>query len=425
MFIVHPSRSIHGSALVPSSKSHTLRAILWASLAKGSSEIHHYLHSPDTEVFLQASQQLGCHIQRHPSMLIIEGAPRPQFPKHSTLYAGSSGIAFRFLTALSAVFSEQITILGDSQLQRRPILPLLQALSTLGADIHIPTPNHIPPFLISGPLSSGFTEIDGSDSQYASALMVACCLTPEPTSFHILNPKEQPWLRLSTWWLTQLGIEFSQPQQNIYAFPGNQRPACFSYHVAGDFSSAAFLAAAAILSTSPHPTRLDNVNMNDIQGDKEFFTLLQQLGGHIEFENNSIVIYPSPLQGGNIDMDLYIDALPILSVLCCFAQTPSRLYNAAGAKDKECDRITAITKELQAMGADIHMDDDGVTIRPSPLRGAELSSHHDHRIAMALTIGALHASGPSVIHDTNCVRKTFPNFVKTLQSLNCHIQECT
>lgn len=423
MFIVNPSKHLHGTVHIPPSKSHTLRAILWASLAHGSSTIQNYLHSPDTDVLLHASQQLGCHIDRDPLQLIIRGTHKPTFPQQSVVHTGSSGIAFRFLTALAAVHSKQIMISGDVQLQRRPIRPLIQALSNLGAQFHLPDHSVLPPFFVSGPLSSGHTHVDGSDSQYASACMIACSLTPEPCSFQIINPKELPWIRLSTWWLHQVGIQFSQPDSHTYVFPGNQRPTSYLYSVTGDFSSAAFIAAAGLLSASPFPTTLKNLYMNDIQGDKNLFLLLQQLGARIHFEDKQILVFSSSFQGGEIDMDPYIDALPILAVLCCFAQTTSRLYNAASAKNKECNRIVEISNELQKMGANIYIDSDSLIITPAPLHGAELDSHGDHRIAMALTIAALYASGTSIIHNTQCVKKTFPYFVSALHSLHGDIRE--
>ena len=122
-------------------------------------------------------------------------------------------------------------------------------------------------------------------------------------------------------------------------------------------------------------------------------------------------------------MDPFIDALPILAVLCCFATSPSYLYNAQSAKNKESNRILTISQELQKMGAWIQPCHDGLVINPSPLHGATLYSHEDHRIAMALSIAALYATGESTIYATDCVHKTFPNFVSTLTTLHAHIQE--
>ncbi len=418
---ISPS-SISGRVSVPPSKSHTLRAIFWASVAQGTSIIHNALASPDSEAMIQACEQLGAKILRKSTHLEITGTSQLTLPRDTSINAGSSGIVFRFFTALAAIFSEKITITGSSQLQRRPIAPLVRALENFGATFSYEGDPYSLPFSVLGPISSGYTEVLGDDSQYASALAIACSLAEGPFSFTIINPKERPWFALTLWWLDFLAIPYVQ-SEDTYSFEGNARPQAFSYTVGGDFSTAAFLAAAALLSQSPHPTYLENLNIDDIQGDKELFFLLKKLGANITFENNTMIIFPSTFSGGNIDMDLFIDALPILAVLCCFATSSSYLYNARGAKDKESDRIIAITQELQKMGACIQPCHDGLLINPSPLYGASMHSHNDHRIAMALSIAAMHASGESIIYDTGCVEKTFPNFIQILNSLHANVQE--
>lgn len=417
---VSPS-SICGNVLIPPSKSHSLRAILLASVAQGTSEIHNYLVSPDTDAVIQACRQLGAKIKRTPKTLYISGTSFPSFPDHTVINAGNSGIALRFLTALACMFSKNITLTGSPHLQRRPMAPLIQALENFGASFTFST--HAPlPFSLNGPLCSGYTDVGGSDSQFASALALACSLAEGPFSFTILNPKERPWFALTLWWLEQLSLPYTC-SEHTYSFPGNSRPLGFSHTVSGDYSSASFIAAAAILSKSSRPTHLYNLNPRDIQGDKELLFLLKKLGASIEFDAEKLTIFPSSLSGGSIDMDLFIDALPILAVLCCSADSPSHLYNARSARIKESDRIETITEELQKMGACIQPTHDGLIINPGPLHGAKLNSHNDHRIAMALTIAAMNASGESLICDTDCVRKSFPKFSQILQSLGGKICE--
>lgn len=412
--------SLYGKATIPPSKSQTLRAILFAAVSQGVSTIKNSLSSPDSIAMLRSCEQLGAHIIAQSPFLKIRGTPHLAFPENTIIHAGSSGILFRFITALAAAYSKNIIITGLPQLQRRPITPLIHALNNLGASTSF-SPGLLP-LTISGPLSSGHTIISGEDSQYASALAIACSLADGPFSFTIHNPKELPWFYLTLWWLDQLYIPYKH-SGNTYSFPGKSRPQSFSYTVGGDFSSAAFLVAGALLSRSPHPTYLYNLNTQEMQGDKQLFFLLKKLGANIFFENNQVIIYPSTFSGGHIDMDPFIDALPILAVLCCFATSPSYLYNAQSAKNKESNRILSITQELKKMRARVHLLPDGLFIDPCPLYGANLYSHEDHRIAMALSIAASYAIGESVIYSTECVNKTFPNFVSTLKSLNIQIQE--
>ncbi|AHK63355.1 3-phosphoshikimate 1-carboxyvinyltransferase [Chlamydia avium 10DC88] len=415
--------SLYGRVTVPPSKSQTLRAILWAAVSKGLSTIDNVLYSPDSMAMIQACKQLGAQITVQSTSLKILGAPQLSFPENTVIHAGNSGIVFRFITALAAAYSKSVTITGFPQLQRRPIDPLIHALNNFGATSSYHNQEHCRlPLIISGPMFSGYTEISGEDSQYASALAIACSLANGPFSFTVNQPKELPWFHLTLWWLDQLNIPYVQ-SENTYSFPGKSRPQAFSYTVGGDFSSAAFLVAGALLSKSPHPTYLYNLNIQEMQGDKQLLFLLKTLGANIIFENNHIIVYPSTFSGGCINMDPFIDALPILAVLCCFATSPSYLYNAQSAKNKESDRILSIAQELQKMGACIQPCHDGLLINPSPLYGATLYSHEDHRIAMALSIAALYATGESHIYAADCIDKTFPNFASTLSTLHAQIQE--
>lgn len=134
-------------------------------------------------------------------------------------------------------------------------------------------------------------------------------------------------------------------------------------------------------------------------------------------------VRPSPdLVGKTLDVNQYIDALPILAVIACFAQGETILSGAAIARKKESDRISAITQGLQAMGADVVALDDGLKIRPATLRGAVVSSFSDHRIAMALSIAGLAATGETVVENTACVAKSYPDFLYAMQSLGADMQ---
>ena len=421
-FLISPSAP-YGEVVVPPSKSHSLRAILFASLSKGTSVIDNSLFSSDTEIMLSACKKLGARIKRvGASSLHIQGTPFPysQFPS-CRLHAGNSGIALRFLTALSSLSTAPVLITGTHTLKRRPIEPLLFSLKQLGAKVRQKKSSSIP-FVIQGPISSGQITVSGQDSQYASALAITAAVAPHSISFSIDNLKERPWFDLTLDWLLSSGIVFSR-EQDVLFFPGGQSLNSFSYCVPGDYSSAAFLAALGLLSSSSHPTVLHNLPSQDSQGDKRLFSLLKQLGADISIKEQHIEIFPSSFTGGKINMDPFIDALPILAVLCCFAKKPSLLYNALGARDKESNRIDAIAQELRKMGGSVRPTRDGLYIEPSRLHGAVVHSHNDHRIAMALAVaGAAASSGQTLLCDTHCINKSFPHFVIAAQTLHANIR---
>jgi 3-phosphoshikimate 1-carboxyvinyltransferase len=123
-----------------------------------------------------------------------------------------------------------------------------------------------------------------------------------------------------------------------------------------------------------------------------------------------------------IDVNDFIDSVPILAVLGCFAEGRTEIVNAAIARKKECDRLNAITTELKKMGAEIEEKEDGLIIYPSSLRGAKLHTYHDHRMVMALTVAAMHAEGESVIGGVDAVKKTYPTFFEDFKKLGARIE---
>jgi 3-phosphoshikimate 1-carboxyvinyltransferase len=144
----------------------------------------------------------------------------------------------------------------------------------------------------------------------------------------------------------------------------------------------------------------------------------------IDSINKTIQGHASDLKGIDVDINDFIDALPILATVACFAKTKTRIYNASNAKNKESNRIQSIALELSKMGANIHEEEDGLTIYPSKLKAATVFSHHDHRIAMSLAVAALKCDGKTLINDIACVSKTFPLFFEEFKRLGAIIQSC-
>ncbi|MCH9609315.1 MAG: 3-phosphoshikimate 1-carboxyvinyltransferase [Chlamydiales bacterium] len=382
---------------VPPSKSHTMRALLFALLAKGRSRIENLLLSPDTDAMIAACCQFGATIERDGENIEVEGGV---FKPCGTVDVGNSGIAYRFLTALAALGDQPVYVTGDHSIQmQRPILPLHQALQQLGVEINP----------IRGPINPGKVVVEGGDSQFVSALLIALSFASGPSEIIVRNPGEKPWIDLTLHWLNRFNIGVEAKDYTHYALEGRAEIAPFTYVVGGDYSSAAFPAVAALLTKSE--LILDNLDPEDCQGDKKLFVHLKKMGAQIEREGRKLVILPSSeLLGCEIDVNEIIDAVPILAVIGCFAKGVTRLKNAKVARTKECDRLSVMTTELRKMGADIEEDEEGLTIRPSPLRGAHLHSHKDHRVAMALSVASLGAQGESVIDEMDCIAKTYPNF---------------
>jgi 3-phosphoshikimate 1-carboxyvinyltransferase len=420
---VTPS-SLKGTLSLPSSKSQTLRAVLFAALARGESRITNPLNSPDTEAMCTACRSLGASISRtKDGSLVIQGINGKVVGADNVLDAGNSGIVLRFVGALAALGSQPIILTGDASLRNnRPISELLRALTSLGVRAESTRGNGYAPFIVQGPLKGGVATLNGADSQPVSALLIAAGLSTSSYEFYVKDPGEKPWIDLTLSWLKKLGIPCTHQDYLHYKIEGKGAPAPFTYRVPSDLSSCAFPVAAAL--TTGSTLTLEGIDWEDLQGDKKLFTQLQEWGAALTMDpkDRTLCVDGSKVfQGGNLDINDCIDALPILSVLACYATTPTHLYNGAIARKKECDRIHAIATELSKMGAKIEEKEDGLLIHPSKLKGATLHSHHDHRLAMSLAVAALGAHGPSTISNTACIAKTYPSFVEDFISVGAKL----
>lgn len=425
-YSIEHSDTLKGSIAIPPSKSHTLRAVLFASLAHGQSIIHHYLVSPDTIAMINACQLLGAEIIVKPHQLIITGTQGKPHTPTNIIDAGNSGQVLRFIGAIAALCTGFTVITGDPSVRyNRPIQPLLDGLTQLNVFAVSTQGNRSAPIIIKGPLKGGITILDGEDSQPVSGLLIASAFAKKETVIHVKNAGEKPWIDLTLDWFNRLGINYQKQDYSCYTLPGHASYAGFQYTVPGDFSSSAFPLAAALITQSE--VTLTNLDMNDIQGDKILFDVLKQMGALFEIDsgNRAVRIKPSPtLIGKTINVNNHIDSVPILAVLGCFAKGETVITGAAIARKKESDRLSAITQELKKMGADITEFDDGLIIKQSILKNACVSSINDHRIAMALTIAALSVKGNTTIENIECIDKSYPGFAQALKTLGATIDVC-
>ena len=418
--IIHPGK-LSGEIAIPPSKSHTIRSILFAMMAKGKSRIRQPLPSPDTVAMLDAARQFGAVIDMENGALLIDGVNGQLRAAEDVIQCGNSGQVLRFVGAIAALSDSYTVLTGDLSIRHnRPVMPLLNALTQLGALAVSTRQDGYAPIIVKGPLKGGKATLDGRDSQPVSGLLILGAF--QPLELHVTNPGEKPWIGLTLNWFDRLGIVYENRQFAYYKTQGHSHLRAFEYTVPGDFSSAAFPLAAAVITQSE--ITLNNIDMGDIQGDKAVISALESMGAEFEFQEGKIATKRgSPLKGTRLDINDWVDALPILAVVGCFASGETAIVNAAIARQKESDRISCIATELKKMGADLEERPDGLLIRPSELHGASnLQAHHDHRLAMALSVAALRARGESIIHGIECVDKSYPNFFQHLAQLGAKVE---
>lgn len=421
--VVNPSK-IEGIITIPSSKSHSHRAIIFGAMGRGVTTIRHLLKSPDTEGMLRAWETLGVKISQSDDIIKIQGLGGCIHGADDVIDVGNSGIALRFLTTLCGLSTKPIVITGDHSIRhQRPMGALLNALTQLGVKAVSTKGDGYAPIIVQGPFKGGKVIVNGRDSQPVSALLISSIFASGTTKIAVEEAGEIPWIQLTLDWLDRLNVDYMRKNYSEYMIQGNGGYDGFDYIVPGDWSSAAFPAAAALITKGAITLR--NVDKADVQGDKKLFELFEQMGACIEYDHGERCVkvsYKAPLKGISADINDCIDCITILAVVACFAEGMTTITNASVAKEKECDRIECIAKELRKMGAQVQKNDDGLTIVGGPLRGAEVDSHNDHRMAMSLAVAAMGASGSSIINNTDCIRKTYPTFIDDMKMIGAEIK---
>lgn len=407
-----------GKVAVPPSKSHTIRAVFLASLAEGVSTIRGRLKSDDADSAIAACRALGAGLEEKGDCLTIRGTGGKIEPATGIIDVGNSGTTARFVLSMAALSSRSITITGDEQTQKRPMKPLCDALSELGAAIESTNEGRLP-VRLRGPIKGGMANVDGATSQYLSSLLIHTPFCESETRLIVGSLNEKPYVDMTIGWLEKLGIEVTRKGYEEFIILPGQSINAFDSTVPADFSSATFfLALSAIEGCEVELTGLD---MNDSQGDKQVIDYLREMGADIEC-GDTVRIKGRKLEGKTLDLNSTPDALPAMAVAGCFAGGTTRLTNVPQARIKETDRIAVMAGELRKMGADIEEEEDGLVIRHSRLTGTEVNGHGDHRVVMSLAVAGLAAEGITTVTTAEAMGITFPDFVELMQSCNASME---
>jgi len=419
-FRVSPVQKLSGSVLVPSSKSHSIRAVAFASLTDGISRLRNLLSSRDTSAAISACIALGADISTEGEITIVKGfgkTPSPQTPSINTL---NSGTTTSFMISIAALGNKTVVIDGDESIQKRPVQPLLSAVVQLGASARSINNNGCPPLEVRGPMKGGTAILDCKSSQYLSGLLISAPLLSENTEIIVKNVCERPYIDMTCAWLEELGIRFEREGYEKFLIYGNQHYEPFEKEVPGDWSSATFFLLAGVLLGEE--ILLSGLNIADTQADKEVINYLKLMGGKIEIESGKVIVRKSKLHGARLDLNNTPDALPAMAVAGCFAEGETIIENVAHARIKETDRIKVMTEELGKMGAIIEEKADGMIIHGGSLNGGCFDGHNDHRVVMALAVAALGLKGESIISTAEAANVTVPDFDKLMNSLGARIE---
>lgn len=404
-----------GSVEIPGSKSHTIRALVIATLAEGESRIRKPLVASDTLSCLHACENLGAQILKQDDWIVRGVGGVPGVPE-DVIDVGNSGTTLYIALATAALINGWTVFTGDDQIRRRPAGPMIRALRELGARVESTRGNDAAPIIVHGPMRGGSITLDGSyTSQYITGLLINCPLANGETTIEVTDLVEKPYVEMTLGWMREQGIQLENDGLERFVIPGGQSYHAFDRRIPADFSSATFFLCAAAITGSE--VVVEGLDMSDTQGDKAVVGMLAEMGAKVEQLEGGVKITGGSLHGAEFDLNNTPDALPALAVTACFAEGETRLVNVPQARLKETDRISVMRQELSKMGADIEELPDGLAIRRSKLHPAQVHGHHDHRVIMALAIAGLCLEGETTISSAEALSVTFPTFPELMQGL--------
>lgn len=427
--------SFHGELSVPGDKSISHRSIMFGAISNGITTVTNFLQGADCLSTISCFRKMGIDIENSGNQVRIQGKGLYGLAAPSgILDAGNSGTTTRLISGILAGQPFESCLDGDSSIRRRPMERIFTPLSQMGAKFQSWNPDTFPdllqaagsgcaPFTISGGHLHGIHyQSPVASAQVKSAVLLAGLYAEGETSV------TEPMLSRNhtELMLSGFGAEVTSDGRTATIKPQPQLKGQ-EIHVPGDISSAAYFIALGLLT--PHSEILiKNVGVNPTRNG--IIQAALAMGGNLSLLNErtasgepvaDILVKSSSLHGTVIGGEMIptlIDEIPILAVMAAFAKGTTVIRDAGELKVKESDRIAVITENLRAMGGSITPSDDGMSIEGGKtLHGAEIRTHHDHRIAMAFTVAGLNASGETMLDDEQCASISYPSFYDDILAL--------
>lgn len=402
---------VQGAVTAPASKSMMQRAIFAAALAPGKSELANPAFCADAEAALGVVRTLGaaCRVEKDR----VEIAPGGE-PQGRVLDCGESGLCLRMTAAVASLQSEDFEITGRGSLCLRPVDMIVKPLRELG--VVVSTVQGRLPVRIKGPLQSGVAEVDGStSSQFLSGLLMALPLCGGDSVVRAVNLKSKPYIRMTLELLSDFGIQITaDPELMEFCIPGGQQYCARRYAVEGDWSAASFMLVAGAIAGEISVTGLA---ANSAQADRAILEALSKTGAGVVCEARSVKVEKKSLFSFEFDATDCPDLFPPLVALALNCSGKSVIRGVSRLAHKESDRAGALLQEFKKLGGCLSVRGDQLEVVGGRLTGGAVSSHNDHRIAMALAVAALNAQGPVRVAQAECVAKSYPSFFYHLESL--------
>ena len=429
---------------MPVSKSYAQRAIIAAALAEGTSTLYGYTVCDDSESAVHVAKALGATVEQYGDILEITGIGATlDCLDIDELHVGESGLLTRMMIPLMAQLnSKPVRFTGEKTLLRRSLTGAKEIMEAFGAEMD----SDIVPLTVKGPLNAGRAEISGKHgSQIISGLLMALPFAEKNSSIIVRDPKSIPYMFITVEVLKKFGIkigndmlggpdflasdgDWSLCTEMVFKVKGGQKLKAAKIDLEADWSAAAnFLVLGAVFGK----VEIDGLDTTSLQADLSIMDILMDAGASIsqvDGDRGRITVQRAPLKAFKVDASNCPDLFPIVSILAAFCQGTNRIAGVGRLANKESDRAKAIVGMLTQMGVEVRIEGDEMVIEGQSLaqrilnnnllKGGDYTSHHDHRMVLALNIAALGSDGDINIDDEECVSKSFPDFHTTLKITN-------
>ena len=429
-----PINGLSGEIICPGDKSISQRILIIGSLLNCDIKISGFLDAEDPNSTMMALNNLGSSIKKDNKIVSISHRSKPFSNPSSFLDLGNSGTGIRLLTGFISGLNIKATLVGDDSLSKRPMSRVVDPLTLMGKEISTNS-GRAPIQIKGGNIKNNFEYV----MPIASAQVKSCLMLASLSSGNSIKITEPKVTRDHTERMIEYldgSIEISKSSQGKTIFLKNSKLSEIStYEVVGDFSSAAFIIVAALISKNSE-VLIKNVGLNKTRSG--LLEILLKMGAKIKIVNKrktcnedcgDIIVKSSKLEGINVPNSIIpniIDEIPILSVAASFAEGQTTIKNASELKVKESDRLHATSMGLKAMNIKHNLLDDGLIINGTQDDveiHEEIESFGDHRIAMSFLIAGLRSKNGVKVRDCSNIDTSFPNFSKIMNNLGMHINE--
>lgn len=425
---IHPSQ-LKGAIQAPASKSSMQRALAAALITKGKTTLNNPGHSNDDKAALKIIEAMGSVISKSGDQLVIES--NGVNPVMNEINCGESGLGIRMFAPIIALSEKEITLTGEGSLVDRPMDFFDEILPQL--NVRIKSNRGKLPLVIQGPLHPANIEVDGSlSSQFLTGMLMAYGASQEgalqsdstEVSIKVRNLKSKPYIDLTLDVMKQFGLKVPE-NRNYEEFIFHSEPThhvpllTHNYTVESDWSGGAFLLVAGVIAG---PITVRGLDLTSTQADKAIVDALMAANAGIAMDAKGIQLHPGEMDAFYFDATDCPDLFPPLVVLAAYCKGKTIIKGVNRLLHKESNRALTLQDEFDKMGVTIDIDGDEMVIHGGGIvKGADVHSHHDHRIAMACAIAGLKADNEMVIEEAQTVKKSYPDFWNDLEKLGANV----